>query len=486
MKKLALYFALCLSVGTLQAQSGEFTVYENGLIYSDTTMRQLEYIVDSLNLKFMKCELDKTYLAKKQARAHFVHLEKGDLKEAKKDMKNGMSFGDFKRKYPAMESDRYVLVVRYSYLDYDDKEVIEFSTVVADYSINPDNQGDLIDLKKGAWVFEHSKKTNYSKERVTAFFLITDLEAAPLAEPYARMVQYSNCLVDTTTAVFKEDAEYSGVRFDNNQPSKVKAFWDYVDRETKKPELDCDETDSWEKFRQWDSLKFALIEEDLSKRKEFIVLLNAAVDEALEKGGSDDHFEILVGRYYSKEAELELKRSRIVVGGCSMDWSPRYHAIDIAKLSAETVKWEVFLRAHLDVMNDNFQRVSDGSWAWAGRKTYIKELEELEINVHDLLLGISLRIENPSKNHYYGSISRVGRALSETKDQLEIKEAMLAMIKDDELDDHNRALMVGLYLNYNSNLEDEAVKKQNDEALALAMEELPEYIEERIKKVIED
>lgn len=89
-------------------------------------------------------------------------------------------------------------------------------------------------------------------------------------------------------------------------------------------------------------------------------------------------FEEYVSCYKSPKVALELKRSRIVVGGCSQDMSPRVHAMNIALLSAETINWEIFLRSHLDIMNDNFERMSDGSYAWAGRKTYIKELEVLD------------------------------------------------------------------------------------------------------------
>ena len=83
-------------------------------------------------------------------------------------------------------------------------------------------------------------------------------------------------------------------------------------------------------------------------------------------------------------------RETRVVGSCSMDSSPREHAINIAMLSAETTDWSVFLRAHLDIMNDRFDRVSDGSYAWKDRNTYIKELEQLDINVSDLIFGKSL------------------------------------------------------------------------------------------------
>jgi len=169
-----------------------------------------------------------------------------------------------------------------------------------------------------------------------------------------------------------------------------------------------------------------------------------------------------------------------VVGGCSMDNSPRVHALNIAKLSAETINWEIFLRSHLDIMNDKFERVSDGSYAWEQRKTYIKELEVLDINVLDLLLGISLRIENPSNNHYYGSIGRLGRALSETNKSAEIEAKMLEMISNNQLDDYNRVLIYYLFLNYNYNLDDKHKQTANKEKLMTTVKTLPEYLATKI------
>lgn len=168
-------------------------------------------------------------------------------------------------------------------------------------------------------------------------------------------------------------------------------------------------------------------------------------------------------------------RSTRVIGGCSQDSSPRDHAVNIALLSAETYNWSVFLKAHLDIMNDRFERVSDGSYAWDARNTYIKELETLDINVLDLILGISLRVENAATNHYYGNISRIGRALAETKNRNEIEEAILSAVSDKELDDYNRLLFYFLFRNYNHYIQEEELKKTNEEKLLLAMHTLPDY-----------
>lgn len=163
-----------------------------------------------------------------------------------------------------------------------------------------------------------------------------------------------------------------------------------------------------------------------------------------------------------------------------MDISPRIHTFNIAKLSAETINWEVFLRSHLDIMNDRFDRVSDASYAWEQRKTYIKEIELLDINVLDLLLGISLRIDNPNKNHYYGSIGRIGNALSETKNSNEIETKMLQMISDNQLDDYNRILIYYLFLNYNNSLKNQEKQITNKQKLSEAVKNLPHFISSKI------
>ena len=132
-------------------------------------------------------------------------------------------------------------------------------------------------------------------------------------------------------------------------------------------------------------------------------------------------------------------------------------------------------------MNDRFERVTKGSYAWGRRKTYIKELEILDINVLDLLLGISLRIENPSQNHYYGNIGRLGRALSETNKPSEIETKMLNMISDNKLDNYNRIIIYYLYLNYNYNLDDKLKQAENEEKLEKTVQTLPDYLAIKIK-----
>lgn len=518
--------AALLFIGSIGfSQSGEFNVHQNGLIYSENSVKKLRHIVDSLNLKFKLCEYTKVFKSNKQVKAHFIHLEKNKIIEAKNDIDKGISFDEFLKKYPKAEADKYLLVVKYEYFDdYSNQNEIHLSSLRfgQDYGHSivkskEESKGIFNSDVKGKWYYEYSPKGEYSDESIQAFYFIDDFVSKPIADKYSRLIQYSECMIDTSSEVFSEKAIKAGRLYYDTLPRKYKDFNSYVEKTLKRPsvpdgvfeaayENDFFDDNGKEKklskkekaererkqqkaeekleiFRkkldQWESVRLVRTDSLKANDSNFMMLLKEAFAESKELSLSDDEFEEYVGRYLSKENELELKRNRIVVGGCSMDQSPRIHAFNIALLSAETTKWEIFLRSHLNIMNDRFERSSDGSYAQAERKTYIRELEVLDINVLDLIIGISLRVENPSENHYYGSIDRIGRALSESNDKEEIEKTILNMIEDDNLDDYNRALMYFLFKNYSYYLADKS-KEESKEKLKSAVAKMPNYLSSRI------
>lgn len=390
-------------------QDGEFKVYPNGLIYSEQTMDKLSHIVDSLNLKFKTCNFNTVFYSKSQTIGHIVKIDRGNIREAKRDIENQMPLNDFLKKYPKATIEYNALIIKTKYKNYRNQDVVEFKEfdLESNYGFGITSEDISLYQKdfSNKWLWEYREKTNYSDESLSAFYFPTNFTSVPIPQKYSQMIGYSDCLIDTTTTKFKDNLESGWVELPEN----------------------------------WTSLT----------TNEKVIL-------------------------------LDKMRSTRVVGGCSMDSRPREHAIHIALLSAETYNWEVFLKSHLDIMNDRFDRVSDGSYAWGKRNTYIKELEELNINVTDLILGISFRIENPASNHYFGSIGRIGRALSETKNRDEIEQAILSIVSDEELDTYNRLLFYFLFKNYNHYIEDETVKKENNDKLAATINTLPDFIIERL------
>jgi len=515
--KLALLFIIILltSINALIAQnsslaisrSGEFEVHQNGLIYDTFTMSKLKFIVDSLNVKFRMCDLTKKYYSKPQTKAHYIKIEGRIAKKVKKDLDKNLSVDELQKKYPKLMADKDVLVSKFQYKNHQEEDVVDFSVIPLD---EYDGYGFTFinDPVKYSMPVEDKWLYRADKQYLEGFYFLEEFQTKVLDDKYASMVQYSDCMIDTTSEIFFENAierPFFNIKTSKNlsefmdlvetYPDKPKApeypngvsVFDFEDKDKdtaeirRKLEKYYQEQELYDKkYEKWSNRRIVWIDNELSKTEPFKKLLKAGLEDVERDTIFHDGFEFYLARYLSKEKALQLKRSRVVWGSCSMDDSPRRQARDIAMLAAETVKWEIFLRAHLNIMNDLFNRMSDGSYAWERRNTYIKELEELNINVLDLLLGISLRIENPSQNHYFGDIGRLGRALAETKYSEEFKRKIVDMIKDPQLDYYNRVIMCYLFLNYNYHLSDEKEKSENIAMIKTAIATLPDYIARRI------
>jgi len=165
MKKSVLFPALFFLSSICFGQYEEFRIYPNGLIYRDQTMDQLRLIVDSLNLQFRTCDLDRVYYSKYQAKAHFVSLEGGDIQKAKRDMENDIPFDDFVRKYAKATVDKDLLVVKFKYRNYEDEDVVVFGSVVEEHEISIEGQPEVyIKPVKGSWVFSYREESDYWQE----------------------------------------------------------------------------------------------------------------------------------------------------------------------------------------------------------------------------------------------------------------------------------------------------------------------------------
>jgi hypothetical protein len=88
----------------------------------------------------------------------------------------------------------------------------------------------------GQWIFEYAAKTEYSEERLEAFYIIGELQAKSFREVRAAN-QYSDCLVDTTAQVFVKNAKETGVRYRDSIPTKADAFNDYIEQVLKRPQF---------------------------------------------------------------------------------------------------------------------------------------------------------------------------------------------------------------------------------------------------------
>lgn len=427
---------------------GEFKLHTNGLIYSEADIQILRRIVDSLNLRFKTCDLSRPYYSNPQARAWYVlfHSKDPRLPAIKKDIDNQVSFQELVQKYSTVikHIDTNLLYVRSASTDKKGNHYYLQGTPYSGYNYSHSVFQKY--TERGNWRYKYvpagKKNAAHSLE---AWYFPEEFKQKRLPTKYAALIQYVDCMIDTTASIFLPSAKRPRWA---EYPHSVRKVVDYINKKMgHKGNRDARYT------LLYSDSQFNYAIAKLQNDKNLLFLLNEAVEDCLETNTGSESLERLVAALISKEKALEMKRNRIVVGQCSMDFSPRDHARTIAMLAAETHSWDIFLRAHLDIMNDNFARMSDGSYAYGLRKTYLQELEALNLNVVDLLFGLTLRADNLAENHYYGSVWRLGWALTESKERKTFEARALEMLKDPGLDEFNRGLIFILYASYVSRLD---------------------------------
>lgn len=462
---------------------GEFLVYENGLIYDSPTMSKLGKTVDSLNLQFKKCEA-KNFRSLEQGYGTYILITK-NVRRAREAMHQNMGLEDLLRKFRTSEVKTNLWIVK-ERRNYNEKRTIQYRSEGSDFFyINvPDAQ--QFDKTSG-WIYEDHD------DNIEIFYL-HKLKSSVIPDEYARLIQYVDCMIDTAATIFPRVERPDSLIYILGLGSKVKEFaFLAMDFETKpkEPEIDVNNPLTMEAYTRyhadvenWNIRRIQALDEKMLDQKN-VELLNQAVSESIidQTGFYLDYY---AQRYLSPAKALELKRSFRVRGFCSADTGPRDHAKAICKLAAETNQWDIFVRAHLDILNDNFERSSDGVWAWEGRETYIKELEELDINTVELMVGTCLSSIDVSDNHYQAVTSRIGRALAESRYKSEAENLLIDMTRDPRLDLYNRMEMAYAFIFYNRSLQDRQVYSSNLERIKKAIETLPDDLHKRYSPLIGD
>ena len=471
-------FIYCLCY-TTSLSGQEFRRYDNGLVYDKSTMTQLHIIVDSLNNEYLQCSERPTYYSLPQARVHVLKSDQNG-KAIEAAIKRGLDFEALKAEFPEATEILNLQAVRF--LDEDDGEPIK------EYYVFNALGRSVLTVKRPIYTSAPTKSTwlvSRYNESIKAAYFTEDLSSQALPIQYAQMISYSDCMVDTTEQIFRTEAKYE--YYEGSANSAAAKFWEDWKGPEKSPNREDfkDAQKYYMAYYEYDSLKMKALEKELERNNQLKQKLTDVVDQVLAKGGSNERFEYITEQFISADKALELKRNRKVMGSCSQDSRPRDHALEIARLSAETTNWSVFLRSHLNLMNDRFERASDGSYAWAQRMTYMKELESLEIDMVGLLVGISLRYQNASENHYYGSNYRIGRAIAEAKDPQKHLETIYQGIQDESLDTYNRMLLSYLVLNSLRSNKDQW--SETDYAKAReAIGSLPSYLKDPMLELLEE
>lgn len=479
---------LTLSVITVCGQTnarGEFATNTNGLMYSDLDMKALRFVVDSLNLRFKTCDLSRVYYSRKQTYYNYVRFEDSvnSLKDIIADIEKNVAFDELVSKYKnyVRSTDKGDLIIQ----NYDDEEGFYYTkgTPGNGYeSLYMSEEDKGKDLTKNRWYYKYDKPDEYSEEyEVACYYFPEPWKQIVIPTEYAKLIQYVDCMIDTTAQIFLSSNYSMGWDSPDKKKKDFKNLSNLADYLNKKM---GDKNKNNADLSSLSEKQVAYVKENLTNDQSFRDILSATIDDYVKHKTVNHQLESLALDMGLYDKALLMKRCYRVMGYCSQDDSPRRHARDIAILAAQAHSWDIFLRAHLDIMNDRFERMSDGSYAWERRKTYLKELEELNLNIVDLMLGLTLRAENAAPNHYYGTIWRLGMALTESKEKDQFEKKAIAMMKDDNLDGFNRGLIFLLYNSYVVRLDkNQAIAKIK--AMKSDVSSFPEFMRSSINELDE-
>ena len=473
----------------------------NNLAYDAKTINQLKFIVDSLHLKYKKNPPNKMYMSVPQAKGYTIVLRENTpnlyIDDLMRDLKNKMPLEKLRKKYPNAIDENIAFVTKQKQEKYGKKAQTYFNVVSSQYPYWEVilEEKDYNKKYNNEAVFKYDK----SSGQLLGIFILEDFKTQAIPAEYSNMISYSSYMIDAENAISEKNYNREEDISDNKilgefERKILEASQDYINNgemvktlknmsvKTKQDEQKYEDNDLVPTIDEFEEIiKYTKVIKDLDKKSRleqkkhihkavkstpnFNKYINDLVNEIIKTNKTTEMIEDYLTPYVSKKQLLEIKRKRYIVAKCSIDSSPITHALEIAKLSAETLSWNLFLRSHLDVMNDYMNRISDINISAQKRKTYLAELEAININVNDLLFGILLSASNVKEGHYYGNANRIGKAFSEAKNQTEIKDKMLNIITNENLDLYNRTTFYYAFCTYNAYIKDKPLQENNQKLL---------------------
>ena len=479
MKKICL-IVLLLFANLILAQSGTISHNPNGLLYPDAALTMLKHIADSLQVQFQN-QPTATYNAVPQGYYVYIAANGRQSVSIKKDIDAGLGYAEIRAKYPDLDVLDSMYATRSTYTNYKKQKI---------FAISKEEQGSPVGTKihfqvekninnnnvKSSWLYTYYTNADSTNQNIEACYITNPVELMPLKSSYARLVHYSEYFIGSNN-VYYDDAKRYDVEFLDEPGAEMVAFLDYANSRLGQPDQGRYEGDQeyYNKWSTWQNDKWLQADKLYAVDNKFKKLLTQAYNNT-PKGTTDSDFEDYIWRYYSKQTALDYKRSRRIFGAPRVSLVPRLHIRDVAVLAAQVANWQVFMCAHLYIIDTDFGYPTTTNDLKTGRHTYVKELETLGINTGDLLIGMCLKINEATESHYYGNINDIGKILYEVKDRQNIAARLLFMIQDPELDIHNRIRMCYVFANYNYCTEDSAERTRNKQLLNEAMASIPKVL----------
>ncbi len=480
MRNTFLLFA-CLFFYQSFAQSVSFQ--KDSSFYPPATRAKMRLISDSLHKNHNFYDSKKQYWAESQAIGHWVTMDTL-AQEAYEFLKTQPSFDAFIKKFPFAKVDKNQVVMR-TLNNWGDKKEIKFyalpNTPSGHHVAIPFDATIYHGSLKGKWLAEILEAHQYRpNDELEAFFIEKPFEKRVIPNKYVQFIQYVDMLVDTNTnlyltknAMMTHDTSSLPYRMALYRLAFPKLNLMFYSNKDMPLGYNCCE----------DSSYFFI--DKISKTKEFIDLLVKASDEAIIKQAPSATLETMTLKYLSPKKVLRLKRLREVNTGCGNDNDPRFHYLSIAQIAGEVGDWNVFMCAHTTLLSYPF----DGMRYDKISSVYTSELDSININVPNFLMGAFIKFDDPSNKHfslsdyYYFTGSKFY-----TKHYKVIENMLCDAIADKELDDYNRFFCYALFNSFIDFQQNKIPIEKSKKVLLEKQREkvrltLPSYLASKVKNL---
>ncbi len=273
---------------------------------------------------------------------------------------------------------------------------------------------------------------------------------------FGDLITYSLCVVDAKTPVFLSNTKT-------------------ISRQGKDEGFDLiGYIDSLAQFQYKDSLSRS----DREKREDWIrhfaaedLQLKNAYYSILEKGYHQfvhPTLEQLAFQFEDEEGLLAFHRNQAIRGSCSMDDRPIKQLEKIAHNAALLMDWDLFIKTHLDLINNRYLASAYSSYGVANRKNPANSLEII-FDPMDLFLGTILQYHQKSEKQYQSNRFQIAKSILALQEKEVLIEKLIEMSRHSGLDVYNRLCILDM-LEYLHRLEPENLREST---LASIRAELP-------------
>lgn len=478
MKKFFIWSILLLS---------SFSYSQEMEILHSGNISRLNSIIDSLETIHSRKESPQFY-SMPQTEGDAFRITTMDPEGFITDLNSEKGWKQLQQKYQNLQTDFDLLLIKNIYTDYRGEEVLE----VKSFDIGESNNhlvrkayNDSLNRNDLKFIYQTRTGKKDSSTDIWGFYFEEEFKTVPLPLKVNSQIHYVDVLIDPDFDLFTNQVTES-YGLEVREQNIIDSLVNHFTKVTNKPAHS--ESSSFreysEKLREWENKRAFFADSLYGNDSKFKNYFQKARTYAVEERISNPDLEFFIARFISLQEALELKRNNRIVGTCSMDNSPLAQQKEMAVLAAEIPNWNVFIKAFMNVLNDNVSRIANSNIATNSRKTYIEELDKLDLNLSSLLFGSAYKISNGRKGHYFTSGNKTGQAFASlSKDYRNLfEETVEQLIKEDKMDDFNKLHFYNIFKHYSYFTTDSIEKVLIDRKAKELVSYLPYTVRSRIEQ----